>query len=125
MLILTGARRGVGRAAATCFSAAGRWVIACSRRVPLENCLWEAGPEDQVLADLTDHADIKRGVETMHERRHDAPLSKLVNNVAISPKGANGARPGLVSTTLQDRYEFCPFNFDAPLMQETGGSDWR
>ena len=87
-LILTGASRGIGHATVKRFSSAGWRVITCSRHAFPENCPWAAGPEDHIQVDLADPADTARAVAEMRERLPDGKLHALVNNAAISPKGA-------------------------------------
>ena len=87
-LILTGASRGIGHATVKRFSSAGWRVITCSRHAFPENCPWAAGPEDHIQVDLADPADTLRAVAEMRERLTDGKLHALVNNAAISPKGA-------------------------------------
>jgi NAD(P)-dependent dehydrogenase (short-subunit alcohol dehydrogenase family) len=87
-LILTGASRGSGHATVKRFSSAGWRVITCSRHAFPENCPWAAGPEDHIQVDLANPADTARAVAEMRERLTDGKLHALVNNAAISPKGA-------------------------------------
>jgi NAD(P)-dependent dehydrogenase (short-subunit alcohol dehydrogenase family) len=87
-LILTGASRGIGHATVKRFSSAGWRVITCSRHAFPENCPWAAGPEDHIQVDLADPDDTLRAVSEMRSRLTDGKLHALVNNAAISPKGA-------------------------------------
>ena len=87
-LILTGASRGIGHATVKRFSSAGWRVITCSRHAFPENCPWAAGPEDHIQVDLADPDDTLRAVSEMRDRLTDGKLHALVNNAAISPKGA-------------------------------------
>ena len=121
MLILTGARHDIGCAAVPCFSALRLRVIASSCPALPENCVRKARPEDRASVDLTDHADIKRGVETVRERRHGAPSNEPVDTADVSPKRVMGARPGLAIAALQDRYDIYRVNLHAPLKPATGG----
>jgi NAD(P)-dependent dehydrogenase (short-subunit alcohol dehydrogenase family) len=94
-LILTGASRGIGHATVKRFSSAGWRVITCSRHAFPENCPWAAGPEDHIQVDLADPADTARAVAEMRRRLADGKLHALVNNAAISPKGAaSGGKSG-------------------------------
>ncbi len=104
-LILTGASRGIGHATVKRFSSAGWRVITCSRHAFPENCPWAAGPEDHIQVDLADPADTQRAVSEMRNRLNSGPgadgkLHALVNNAAISPKGADGARLGVLGSEM-------------------------
>jgi NAD(P)-dependent dehydrogenase (short-subunit alcohol dehydrogenase family) len=81
------------------FSSAGWRVITCSRHAFPENCPWAAGPEDHIQVDLADAGDTARAVAEMRARLADGKLHALVNNAAISPKGADGARLGTLDTS--------------------------
>ncbi|HEX2761286.1 MAG TPA: SDR family NAD(P)-dependent oxidoreductase, partial [Rhizomicrobium sp.] len=100
-LILTGASRGIGHATVKRFSSAGWRVITCSRHAFPENCPWAAGPEDHIQVDLADAADTARAVAEMRSRLTDGKLHALVNNAAISPKGANGERLGTLESSQE------------------------
>ncbi len=119
-LILTGASQGIGHATVKRFSAAGWRVITASRRPFSEDCPWEAGPEDHIRIDLSDPADIARGIAEMRERLAGAGLSALVNNAAVSPKGSQGTRLGSIDTELDLWREVFQVNFYAPLMLARG-----
>lgn len=97
-LILTGASRGIGHATVKRFSSAGWRVLTCSRHPFPEDCPWEAGPEDHVVIDLADRASLAAGIEELKTRLEGAPLNALVNNAAISPKGPEGERLGVMDT---------------------------
>ena len=114
-LILTGASQGIGHATVKRFSAAGWRVITASRRAFSEDCPWEAGPEDHIRIELSDPEDVARGIEEMRGRLDGAPLSALVNNAGISPKGENGARLDSLGTDLDLWREVFQVNFYAPL----------
>ena len=99
-LILTGASRGIGHATVKRFSSAGWRVITCSRHAFPENCPWAAGPEDHIQVDLSDPADTARATSEMKARLKDGMLHALVNNAAISPKGTDGKRLGVLETDM-------------------------
>ena len=96
-LLLTGASRGIGHATAIRFSSAGWRVITCSRHAFPEVCPWGAGPEDHIEVDLADHADTTRAISEIRRRLENDELHALVNNAAISPKGAGGGRLGTMA----------------------------
>jgi NAD(P)-dependent dehydrogenase (short-subunit alcohol dehydrogenase family) len=100
-LVLTGASRGIGHATVKRFSSAGWRVITCSRHAFPENCPWAAGPEDHIQVDLSDPANTARASAEIRSRLKDDKLHALVNNAAISPKGANGRRLGVLETAQE------------------------
>src|SRR5580700_11414138 len=99
-LILTGASRGIGHATVKRFSSAGWRVITCSRHAFPENCPWAAGPEDHIQVDLSDPEDTLRAIREMRERLPGGKLEALVNNAAISPKGGEGERLGVLASDM-------------------------
>ena len=119
-LLLTGASRGIGHATVIRFSSAGWRVITCSRHPFPEQCPWGAGPEDHIQVDLADHADTARAIDEIRERLDGGALHALVNNAAISPKGANGARMGSVDTDVDVWSHVFRVNFFAPIMMARG-----
>ena len=119
-LILTGASRGIGHATVKRFSSAGWRVITCSRHAFPENCPWAAGPEDHIQVDLSSRDDTMRAVEEMRGRLADGKLHALVNNAAISPKGANGARLGVSASSVDVWRQVFEVNFFATIWLATG-----
>jgi NAD(P)-dependent dehydrogenase (short-subunit alcohol dehydrogenase family) len=119
-LLLTGASRGIGHATVKRFSAAGWRVITCSRHPFPENCPWEAGPEDHIQVDLADPQDTLAAVSTIKERLEHGELHALVNNAAISPKAAGGARLGSLDTARDVWTHVFQVNFFAPIMLARG-----
>jgi NAD(P)-dependent dehydrogenase (short-subunit alcohol dehydrogenase family) len=119
-LILTGASRGIGHATVKRFSSAGWRVITCSRHAFPENCPWAAGPEDHIQVDLSSRDDTMRAVEDMRGRLTDGKLHALVNNAAISPKGANGARLGVMNSSVDVWRQVFEVNFFATIWLGTG-----
>jgi NAD(P)-dependent dehydrogenase (short-subunit alcohol dehydrogenase family) len=121
-LILTGASRGIGHATVKRFSSAGWRVLTCSRHAFPENCPWEMGPEDHIQVDLSDTDDVRRAIAEMRERLevNGSRLNALVNNAAISPKGANGERIGSIDMNRDDWATVFQVNFFAPIMLARG-----
>jgi NAD(P)-dependent dehydrogenase (short-subunit alcohol dehydrogenase family) len=119
-MILTGASRGIGHATVIRFSSAGWRVITCSRHPFPEQCPWGAGPEDHIQIDLADRADTIRGIDEIRERLGGGPLHALVNNAAISPKGAGGSRLGSIDTELDTWEQVFRVNFFAPILMARG-----
>lgn len=122
VLLLTGASRGIGHATVKRFSSAGWRVLTCSRQPVPENCPWEAGPEDHVQVDLGDFDDTLRAIADIKERLASSGgrIDALVNNAAISPKGADGARLGTLETEMDDWLSVFRVNFFAPIMLARG-----
>lgn len=98
-LILTGASRGIGHATVKRFSAAGWRVLTVSRHPFSEDCPWEGGRENHVQLDLSDIDGLPAAVAALRDRL-DGRLDALVNNAAISPKGTDGSRLGILATDL-------------------------
>lgn len=121
-LILTGASRGIGHATVKRFSSAGWRVITCSRQPFPEDCPWEMGPEDHIQVDLADFENTQAAIADMKERLDDqgGRLHALVNNAAISPKGANGERLGTITTPAADWQQVFGVNFFAPILLARG-----
>ncbi|HEX6610267.1 MAG TPA: SDR family NAD(P)-dependent oxidoreductase, partial [Hyphomicrobiaceae bacterium] len=121
-LILTGASRGIGHATVKRFASAGWRVITCSRHAFPENCPWEMGPEDHIQVDLANPEDTVSAVAEMRVRlqQQGGRLNALVNNAAISPKGANGSRLGSIETQFEDWQHVFQVNFFAPIMLARG-----
>jgi NAD(P)-dependent dehydrogenase (short-subunit alcohol dehydrogenase family) len=121
-LILTGASRGIGHATVKRFASAGWRVITCSRHAFPENCPWEMGPEDHIQVDLANPEDTVEAVAEMRVRlqQQGGRLNALVNNAAISPKGANGSRLGSIETQFEDWQHVFQVNFFAPIMLARG-----
>jgi NAD(P)-dependent dehydrogenase (short-subunit alcohol dehydrogenase family) len=121
-LILTGASRGIGHATVKRFSSAGWRVITCSRQPFPEDCPWEMGSEDHIQVDLADFENTQAAIADMKERLDDqgGRLHALVNNAAISPKGANGERLGTITTPAADWQQVFGVNFFAPILLARG-----
>jgi NAD(P)-dependent dehydrogenase (short-subunit alcohol dehydrogenase family) len=115
-LLLTGASRGIGHATVIRFSSAGWRVLTCSRHPFPEDCPWDAGPEDHIQVDLADHADTTRAISEIRQRLEGGALHALVNNAAISPKGAGGSRMGTMDTDIDTWSHVFRVNFFAPIM---------
>src|SRR5580704_13557903 len=119
-MLLTGASRGIGHATVKRFSSAGWRVVTCSRHAFPEECPWMAGPQDHLQIDLADPQDTRRAIAEVRERLEDGRLDALVNNAAISPKGAGGARLGLFETEFADWLKVFQVNFFASVLLARG-----
>jgi NAD(P)-dependent dehydrogenase (short-subunit alcohol dehydrogenase family) len=119
-LLLTGASRGIGHATVKRFSSAGWRVITCSRHSFPEECPWEAGPEDHIQVDLADPENTRSAIAEIKRRLDGGHLQALVNNAAVSPKAAGGARLGSIDTTLDVWNQVFRVNFFAPIMLARG-----
>jgi NAD(P)-dependent dehydrogenase (short-subunit alcohol dehydrogenase family) len=102
------------------FSSAGWRVITCSRHAFPENCPWAAGPEDHIQVDLADPADTARAVAEMRERLTGGKLHALVNNAAISPKGAKGERLGVLESSMDVWRQVFEVNFFSTIWLAQG-----
>ena len=98
ILVLTGASRGIGHATARIFADDGWRVLTVSRQGFSPRCPWIAGPQDHLQLDLGDLENLERGLEEMRARLPDGKLDALINNAAISPKGPEGSRMGVMAT---------------------------
>jgi NAD(P)-dependent dehydrogenase (short-subunit alcohol dehydrogenase family) len=119
-LLLTGASRGIGHATVIRFSSAGWRVITCSRHPFPEECPWEAGPEDHSQVDLADPDNTVAAIAEIKGRLEGGQLHALVNNAAISPKAAGGARMGSIDTEIDVWWHVFGVNFFAPIMLARG-----
>jgi NAD(P)-dependent dehydrogenase (short-subunit alcohol dehydrogenase family) len=119
-LLLTGASRGIGHATVIRFSSAGWRVITCSRHPFPEECPWEAGPEDHIQVDLADPENTVAAIAEIKRRLDGGQLHALVNNAAISPKAAGGARMGSIDTEIDVWWHVFGVNFFAPIMLARG-----
>ena len=121
-LILTGASRGIGHATVKRFSTAGWRVITCSRHPFPDDCPWDAGPDDHIVVDLASSEDTHKAIAVMREKlaEHGGKLDALVNNAAISPKLAGGARMNSLETAESDWKKVFQINFFAPIMLARG-----
>jgi NAD(P)-dependent dehydrogenase (short-subunit alcohol dehydrogenase family) len=98
IMLLTGASRGIGHATVKVFQERGWKLLTVSREPFSEECRWPSARESHVQADLADLANIGELAAIVRERLPHGKLHALVNNAGISPKGASGARLGVLST---------------------------
>ena len=97
-ILLTGASRGIGHATVKLFLEKGWRVLTVSRQPFSEECLWPSARESHIQADLADLTQIDKLAADVRERLNGAGLHALVNNAGISPKGAGGARLGVIGS---------------------------
>nr|WP_325265741.1 SDR family oxidoreductase [uncultured Rhizobium sp.] len=97
-ILLTGASRGIGHATVKLFLEKGWRVLTVSRQPFSEECLWPSARESHIQADLADLTQIDKLAADVRERLDGAGLHALVNNAGISPKGAGGARLGVIGS---------------------------
>jgi NAD(P)-dependent dehydrogenase (short-subunit alcohol dehydrogenase family) len=119
-LLLTGASRGIGHATVIRFSSAGWRVITCSRHPFPEQCPWDAGPEDHIQVDLSDHDNTLQAIREIRSRLDTGELHALVNNAAISPKADDGGRLSTLNTDAEIWAKVFRVNFMAPIMLARG-----
>jgi NAD(P)-dependent dehydrogenase (short-subunit alcohol dehydrogenase family) len=98
IMLLTGASRGIGHATVKVFQERGWRLLTVSRQPFSEECRWPGAREGHVQADLSDLSSIDQLAATVRERLPNGRLHALVNNAGISPKGAKGARLGVLGT---------------------------
>jgi NAD(P)-dependent dehydrogenase (short-subunit alcohol dehydrogenase family) len=122
VMLLTGASRGIGHATVKLFAMQGWRILSCSRQPFSDKCPWPSGADDHVQIDLADPEDTMRGIAEIKDRLRveGGKLNALVNNAAISPKGANGSRLGASTTSFNDWHNVFQVNFFAPIMLARG-----
>ncbi|MGH7211243.1 MAG: SDR family NAD(P)-dependent oxidoreductase [Acetobacteraceae bacterium] len=122
VLLLTGASRGIGHAAVKRFSDGGWRVLTISRQPFDPRCPWEGGARNHIQLDLSDiskvHAAIPR-IRDIAEGRLDA----LVNNAAVSPKTADGAKMPSLEMPYADWMHVFNVNLFAPIALMQGLKD--
>jgi NAD(P)-dependent dehydrogenase (short-subunit alcohol dehydrogenase family) len=119
-LLLTGASRGIGHATVKRFGAAGWRVITVSRYAFSEDCPWEGGRDSHVQLDLSDLDTLERGLSDIRRRLPEGRLDAMVNNAAISPKGPEGARLGVLDTDYDTWQQVFRVNFFSVVMLTKG-----
>lgn len=97
-MLVTGASRGIGHATVKHFSAAGWRVLTVSRQPFDDDCPWPEGRDNHVQLDLADPAAIEHGIREIRSRLKRPRIDAIVNNAGISPKGADGARLGVLDS---------------------------
>ncbi|KAA9001954.1 SDR family oxidoreductase [Affinibrenneria salicis] len=96
-LLLTGASRGIGHATVKHFHAAGWRIFTASRQSWVDECPWAEGLLNHIHLDLEDIDGLQRALPLI-KRKLGGRLDALVENAAISPKGAAGQRLGVRDT---------------------------
>lgn len=119
-LLLTGASRGIGHATVKRFSAAGWRVLTVSRQAISEDCPWDAGEENHIQLDLADLESLPAAIQDIRSRLADGHLDALINNAAISPKGPEGARLGIMGTDPAVWAQVFNVNFFSSIMLVRG-----
>ncbi|RXH36669.1 oxidoreductase [Bradyrhizobium nanningense] len=120
-MLLTGASRGIGHATAKLFSDAGWRIISCVRQAfDGERCPWEAGNDDHLQIDLSDHRMLPRAITEIRERLAGAPLHALVNNAGVSPKTPTGDRMTSLTTSTETWMRVFHLNLVAPILLAQG-----
>jgi len=101
-MLLTGASRGIGHATVKLFYQSGWRILTVSRASFAEDCPWPGGRENHVQADLSDPAQFQPLADEVRRRLAGSGLFAIVNNAAVSPKLAGGARIGVERTGYED-----------------------
>ena len=119
-LLLTGASRGIGHATVKRFSAAGWRVLTVSRMAFSEDCPWDAGENNHIQLDLSDMDGLPLAIDDIRSRLPDGHLDALINNAAISPKGPDGARLGIMGSDAAVWQQVFNVNFFSSIMLVRG-----
>jgi NAD(P)-dependent dehydrogenase (short-subunit alcohol dehydrogenase family) len=98
-ILLTGASRGIGHATVKVFQENGWRILTVSRQSFADACPWPGGRDGHLQADLGDPVDVERLVGAVKEKLGGRGLDALVNNAGISPKGDDGSRLGIRTTS--------------------------
>ncbi|MFO0997435.1 MAG: SDR family oxidoreductase [Alphaproteobacteria bacterium] len=99
VMLLTGASRGIGHATVKLFQKQGWRILTVSRQAFSPDCPWVGGRGNHIQADLGTMGGIEHLVAEAQKRLPEGRLDALVNNAGISPKGADGARLGVLETS--------------------------
>ena len=121
-LVLTGASRGIGHATVKRFSAEGWRVLTCSRHAFDPRCPWPGGEDNHIQIDLADPTKTIAALAVIKAKLKGS-LDALVNNAAISPKGAGGSRLDTLTTDLKTWGQVFHVNFFAPVILARGLRD--
>ena len=121
-LVLTGASRGIGHATVKRFSAEGWRVLTCSRHAFDPRCPWPGGEDNHIQIDLADPTKTIAALAVIKAKLKGS-LDALVNNAAISPKGAGGSRLDTLTTDLRTWGQVFHVNFFAPVILARGLRD--
>ncbi len=119
-VVVTGASRGIGHAAARMFAADGWRVITCSREGVPEACEVEPNWQGHISCDLSKPADQDRFVSEALDMLDGAPLMALVNNAGVSPKTPYRERLGCLNGDIVAWKEVFELNLFAPLRLARG-----
>jgi NAD(P)-dependent dehydrogenase (short-subunit alcohol dehydrogenase family) len=119
-VVVTGASRGIGHAAAKCFFDRGWEILTCSRDEAPPECGRDPKWTTHITADLSDPAGLERLVAEANAKLGDAPLHGLVNNAGLSPKSPNRERLGCLNGDLDAWRDVFELNFFAPLKLARG-----
>jgi NAD(P)-dependent dehydrogenase (short-subunit alcohol dehydrogenase family) len=114
-VVITGASRGIGHAAAKCFLDRNWRIITCSRSDVPPECERDTNWTNHFAADLSKPDDLKTLVKSVNAALGDGPLHALVNNAGISPKSDFKERLGCLNGDLGAWREVMELNFYAAL----------
>ncbi|MDP7216541.1 MAG: SDR family oxidoreductase [Rhodospirillales bacterium] len=120
IVIVTGARLGIGHAPALCFLERGWRVITCSRQDMPPECKRDPNWTLHVPTDLADANSLENFVETVNEALAEQPLHGLVNNAGMSPKAPFQERLGCLNGDLEAWRDVFELNFFAALKLSRG-----
>lgn len=116
VVAVTGASRGIGHAIVRLFYREG-WDVITLARTPFSRvCPWAEGIVHHITTDLADPASVHEAADELKVMLAGRPLTALVNNAGISPKGEDGSRLGALETTLETLQTVQQVNLIAPLL---------
>ena len=119
-VIITGASRGIGHAAAKTFLERGWRILTCSRDEAPPECKRDVNWTCHIPTDLADAASLARFIDEANGVLADGPLHALVNNAGMSPKTPIKERLGCLNGDLDAWREVIEINFFAPLRLARG-----
>ena len=121
-VLVTAGASGIGRATADLLIARGAEVHICDVSDEFLTDYRASHPKAGVTkADVSSEEDVARLFDDI--KASLGGLDALINNAAISPKGAAGTRLGLFETELEDWATVFQVNFFAPIMLARGLAD--
>ena len=119
-VIITGASRGIGHAAASLFLERDWRIITCSRNETPPECKRDPNWTHHIPTDLADPYGIANFIEKALEALDGQPLHALVNNAGVSPKTPFKERLGCLNGDLDAWREVFELNFFAGLKLARG-----
>lgn len=119
-VVVTGASRGIGHAAAMLFLERGWRILTCSRDDVPAGCKLDRNWCCHIPTDLNDPASVAHFIEEANKVLAGGPLNALVNNAGMSPKAPFKERLGCLNGDLDAWQEVFETNFFAALRLSRG-----